>query len=98
MSDKTTLQDVINHMSNGFGRMEVRFGRLETRMDGLEGRMDGLEERLTIVERRIDDLVEQVTALRGDLHASMQDIGVIKEEQVVQNSRQTELEVGVSAA
>lgn len=93
MSDKITLQDVINHMSVGFGRLETRF-------DGLEKRLDGLERRMTLVERKIDDLAEQITAMREDFHASMQDIGHIKKEQVTQNRRITVLEetVGASAA
>ena len=92
MADELTLQDVVNHMSNGFAQLNGRMDRLESDVKGVKSAIAGVKEQLQKINERL-------TAIEEDLVASMEDIGVIKSEQKTQNRRLDRLEshVGIAA-
>ena len=99
MADELTLQDVVNHMSNGFAQLNGRMDRFEGRMDRLESDVKGLKSDVMGIKQQLHQINDRLTAIEEDLVASMEDIGVIKSEQKTQNRRLDRLEshVGIAA-
>lgn len=91
MADELTLQDVVNHVSNGFAQLNGRMDRLESDVKDVKSRLGGVEQQL-------EKIIERLAAIEEDLVASMEDIGVIKTEQKTQNRRLDRLETHVGLA
>ena len=91
MADELTLQDVVNHMSNGFAQLNGRMDRLESNLRDVKSRLGGVEQELQKTNERL-------TAIEEDLLASMEDIGVIKSQEANHNRRFKRLEVHVGLA
>ena len=98
MADELTLQDVVNHMSNGFAQLNGQMDRFEGRMGRLESDMKDVKSRLCGVEEQLQKTNERLTAIEEDLLASMEDIGVIKSQEANHNRRFKRLEVHVGLA
>ncbi len=74
---KTTLDDVLSAVNDGFTGVEQRFQKLENRFGGLENRFDGLDKKVDSIDKRLTKVESQMVTkeylddkladLRGDL-------------------------------
>ena len=80
---KTTIDDVLEAVNNGFTSVEGRLTGVENRLTGVETRLTGVETRLTGVEATMvtkDYLDEKLGVVNGKFSTL---VNVLKEKRVL---------------
>ena len=77
---ETTLDDVLEAVQGGFGKVEKRLDKVERRLDGVERRITMVDTRMGMVENRmsgIEDtnrhLIRRVGEMEGKMDAAIEE-------------------------
>jgi|SRR3989344_2918667 len=79
---ETTLDDVLEAVQGGFGKVEKRLDKVERRLDGVERRITMVDTRMGMVENRmsgIEDTNRHLIRRVGEMEGKMDEVQEVVE-------------------
>ena len=89
--------ELIDFLSEKFGKIDQRFDAIDRRFDAMDRRFDAMDERFDAMDRRFDRLEGRVTAGAVSLEALRDEVRLLGEGVTATNQRLDRFEVSVNA-